>query len=196
MKIISLKNIIQKCFCPPKLGAKSPPMVGCHALYKSALSYSLFPIKRAASFIVLGHCNLCTIDISRTPEIDFYAFSNSNFLWYINNIHTHILEDAVSCHNWWSLFLCRIYECAYYRDCINFNTMFCIWVGGCSSGSRVLCLGGLMERVFLFGGARGGLSAEGAKLRLPKARSPSRLGGLGSVVPTRLGRSPRNRRDF
>ena len=43
---------------------------------------------------------------------------------------------------------------------------------------RILCLG-LTGRVFLFGGAKGGLSAEGAKLRLPKARNPSRLGGLG-----------------
>src|SRR6218665_4184343 len=36
--------------------------------------------------------------------------------------------------------------------------------------------------VFLFRGAEGGLKAEGAKLRLPKARSPSRVEGLGSVV--------------
>ena len=36
-------------------------------------------------------------------------------------------------------------------------------------------------------GAKGGLSAEGAKLRLPKARSPSQLGGLGEL---------HNRRDF
>ena len=28
-------------------------------------------------------------------------------------------------------------------------------------------------------GAQGGLNAEGAKLRLPKTKSPSRLGGLG-----------------
>ena len=48
-----------------------------------------------------------------------------------------------------------------------------------SGGSRILCLGGLTGRIFLFGGLKGGLSAEGAKLRLPKARSPSRLGGLG-----------------
>src|SRR6218665_1572180 len=42
-------------------------------------------------------------------------------------------------------------------------------------------------------------SAEGAMLRLPKARSPFRLGDLGSVVSSPsgdLGRSPRNRRDF
>src|SRR6218665_4126126 len=42
-------------------------------------------------------------------------------------------------------------------------------------------------------------SAEGAKLRLPKARSPSRLGGLGErrKFPQRgLGRIPRSRRDF
>src|SRR6218665_4181726 len=42
-------------------------------------------------------------------------------------------------------------------------------------------------------------SAEGAKLRLPEPRSPSRLGGLGErrKLPQQgLGRSPRNRRDF
>jgi len=42
-------------------------------------------------------------------------------------------------------------------------------------------------------------SAKGAKLRLPKARSPLRLGGLGErrKLPQRgLGRSPRKRRDF
>src|SRR6218665_2067129 len=42
-------------------------------------------------------------------------------------------------------------------------------------------------------------SAEGAKLRLPKARSPLRLGSLMErrKLPQRgLGRSPRNRRDF
>src|SRR6218665_1402763 len=32
---------------------------------------------------------------------------------------------------------------------------------------------------FFLGGAKGGLSAEGVKLRLPKARSPSQLWGLG-----------------
>ena len=39
--------------------------------------------------------------------------------------------------------------------------------------------GGLTGRVFLVWGAKGGLSAEGAKLRLLKARSPSRLEDLG-----------------
>src|SRR6218665_2066961 len=39
--------------------------------------------------------------------------------------------------------------------------------------------GGLTGWAFLFLGTKGELSAEGAKLRLPKARSPSRLGGLG-----------------
>src|SRR6218665_1904722 len=42
-------------------------------------------------------------------------------------------------------------------------------------------------------------SAEGAKLRLPKARSPSRLGGLRErrKLPQRgLGRSPISRHDF
>src|SRR6218665_3230801 len=48
--------------------------------------------------------------------------------------------------------------------------------------------GGLTGWEFLFWGAKGGLNAEGATVRLPKARSPSRQGGLG--------RSPRNRRDF
>src|SRR6218665_1421773 len=57
-----------------------------------------------------------------------------------------------------------------------------------SGGSRILCLGGLTGRAFLFGGAKGRLSAEGAKLRLPKARGPSRLGGLGGgVVRSRSG---------
>src|SRR6218665_4157610 len=59
--------------------------------------------------------------------------------------------------------------------------------------------GGLTWWEFLFWGAKGGFRAEGAKLRLPKARSPSRLGGLGKRLnlPQRgLGRSPRNRRDF
>src|SRR6218665_995565 len=68
-----------------------------------------------------------------------------------------------------------------------------------SGGSRILCLGGLMGRLFLFGGANGGLSAEGAKLRLPKARSPSRLGGLRErrKLPQRgLRRSSRNRCNF
>src|SRR6218665_2183995 len=48
-------------------------------------------------------------------------------------------------------------------------------------------------------GAKGELSAEGAKLRLAKARNPSCLGGLGErrKFPKRgLGRSPRNLRDF
>src|SRR6218665_1359630 len=45
---------------------------------------------------------------------------------------------------------------------------FCIW--GANRAGNFIC------------GANGGLSAEGAKLRLPKAKSPSRLGGLGSVV--------------
>src|SRR6218665_459167 len=42
-------------------------------------------------------------------------------------------------------------------------------------------------------------SAEGAKLQLPKARSPSQLGGLGErrKLPQQgLGRSPRNRCNF
>src|SRR6218665_2928998 len=59
--------------------------------------------------------------------------------------------------------------------------------------------GGLTGWEILFWGAKGGLSAEGAKLRLPKARSPSRLGGLEECrkLPQRgLGRSPRNRPDF
>src|SRR6218665_2243553 len=51
----------------------------------------------------------------------------------------------------------------------------------------ILCLGGYQGGNFCFGGAKGGLSAEGAKLRLPKARSPSRLGGLGSVVSSPSG---------
>jgi len=41
-------------------------------------------------------------------------------------------------------------------------------------------------------------SAEGAKLRLPKARSPYRLRGLGErrkLLQWGLGRSPRNRRN-
>ena len=41
------------------------------------------------------------------------------------------------------------------------------------------CVWGLMGPVFLFGGAKGGLSAEGMKPRLPKARNSTRLGGLG-----------------
>ena len=53
--------------------------------------------------------------------------------------------------------------------------------------------GGLTGRIFLFGGTKGGLSAEG--------KNPSRLGVLGSVVssPTGSGAeqlSPGNRRDF
>jgi len=47
--------------------------------------------------------------------------------------------------------------------------------------------GGLTGWTFLFWGAKEGLSAEGAKLRLPKARSPSRLEGLGSVVSSPVG---------
>ena len=49
-----------------------------------------------------------------------------------------------------------------------------------SGGSSILCLGANRTGIFVWG-AKGGLSAEGAKLQLPKARSPSRLGGLGSV---------------
>src|SRR6218665_3616415 len=60
------------------------------------------------------------------------------------------------------------------------------------------------KSVYNFGGTEIGkigdnASAEGVKLRLPKARSPSRLGGLGECrkLPQRgLGRSPRSRRDF
>jgi len=47
--------------------------------------------------------------------------------------------------------------------------------------------------------AKGGLSDEGAKLRLPKARSPTRLGGLRErrkLPQLGLERSPRIRRDF
>src|SRR6218665_1392922 len=71
----------------------------------------------------------------------------------------------------------------------------------CSGGSRILCLGGLTGRLFLFGGAKAGLSAEGAKRRLPKARSPSRRGGLGERRKLRQRgsgaepQSPRNRSD-
>src|SRR6218665_1414039 len=50
------------------------------------------------------------------------------------------------------------------------------FASGCS---RICYLGGLMGRIFLFGGVKGRLSAEGAKLRLPMARSPSRLRDLG-----------------
>ena len=39
-------------------------------------------------------------------------------------------------------------------------------------------------------------SAKDRKLRLPKARSPSRLGDLGELRPSGLGRSPKNRRNF
>src|SRR6218665_2596474 len=39
-------------------------------------------------------------------------------------------------------------------------------------------------------------SAKGAKLRLPKARSPLRLGGLGELPQRGLGRSPEKRPDF
>ena len=42
------------------------------------------------------------------------------------------------------------------------------------------CAWGANGAGICFGGAKEGLSAEGAKLRMP--RSPSRLGGLGSVV--------------
>jgi len=48
-------------------------------------------------------------------------------------------------------------------------------------------------------GVREIASAEGAKLRLPKARSPYRLGGLGErrKLPKRgLGGSPRHRPNF
>src|SRR6218665_1890375 len=50
---------------------------------------------------------------------------------------------------------------------------------------------------FLFWGAKGGLSAEVMKLRLPKARSHSRVWGLGErrKLPQRSLRL-RNRRDF
>jgi len=58
---------------------------------------------------------------------------------------------------------------------VSFSENEFLWTSG---GSRILCLGGLTGQVFLFGRAKRGLSAEGAKLRLPKARSPSRLGGL------------------
>ena len=61
------------------------------------------------------------------------------------------------------------------------------------------CVWGLTGREVLFGGAKKGLSAEGAKLRFRRARSPSRLGGLGvrrKLPQWGLGRSPRNRRDF
>ena len=67
-----------------------------------------------------------------------------------------------------------------------------------SGGSRILCLGANRAGIFVWG-AKGGLSDEGAKLRLPKARSPSRLGGLGErrkLPQLGLGRSPRNRRGF
>jgi len=43
------------------------------------------------------------------------------------------------------------------------------WISG---GSRIFVFGGLTGRVLLFGWAKWGLSAEGANLRLPKARSP------------------------
>ena len=60
--------------------------------------------------------------------------------------------------------------------------------------------GGLTGRVFLFGGAKVGLSAEGAKMRLPKARSLSRLGGLRKHRKLSSGSpqnaEPQNRRDF
>ena len=60
---------------------------------------------------------------------------------------------------------------------------FCVW-GDNGAG------------IFVWG-AKEGLGAEGAKMRLPKARSPSQLGGLGERRPQRgLWRSPRNRRDF
>ena len=39
---------------------------------------------------------------------------------------------------------------------------------------------GLTGRVFLFGGAKGGLSAEGAKLRLPKAKASHDQGSGGA----------------
>src|SRR6218665_470769 len=47
--------------------------------------------------------------------------------------------------------------------------------------------GGLTGGEFLFWGTKGGLSSEGAKLRLPKARSPLRLGGLGGRRMLRSG---------
>src|SRR6218665_994932 len=70
-----------------------------------------------------------------------------------------------------------------------------------SGGSRILCLRGLMGRAFLFGGPMGikHRRRKSAKLRLPKARSPSRLGDLGERrKPPQwgLGRSPRYQRNF
>src|SRR6218665_1810908 len=72
-----------------------------------------------------------------------------------------------------------------------------------SLGARVL-RGQRRKSVYNFGGTDlekfgGSASPVGAKLRWPKAKSPSRLGGLGErrKLPQRgLGRNPRNRRNF
>ena len=56
-------------------------------------------------------------------------------------------------------------------DVINLRHLF-------SGGSRMLCLGANEAGIFVWG-AKGGLSAIGAKLRLPEARIHSRLGGVG-----------------
>src|SRR6218665_1856162 len=73
-------------------------------------------------------------------------------------------------------------------------------LNGTSGGSRInFCVWGANGAGIFVWGAKWGLSAEGAKLRLPKARSLSRLGDLGERrnLPQRgLGRSPRNQRDF
>ena len=58
--------------------------------------------------------------------------------------------------------------------------------------------GGLTGRIFLFGRAKGGLSAEGAKL-IAKGKKPFTTRGLEErrKLPQRgLGQSPRNRCDF
>src|SRR6218665_3789443 len=67
-----------------------------------------------------------------------------------------------------------------------------------AEGKKPLTTRGYGGGFFCWGG-NGELGAEGAKLRLPKARSLSRLGGMGECrkLPQRgLGRSPRNRDDF
>jgi len=76
-----------------------------------------------------------------------------------------------------------------------------IWSGlvVTSGGSRILCFGRANRTGIFVWGVKKGLSADGTKLRLPKERSPSRLGGLGErrKLPQRsLGRSPRSRRNF
>ena len=53
-------------------------------------------------------------------------------------------------------------------------------------GSRILCLGDNGAGIFIWW-AKGGLSAEGVKLQLPKARSHTRLDSLGSVVSSPAG---------